>query len=1086
MSDDFDDLDLADEELILALECAPTASCQQQKGSRPSDQPASLDQITLDLNNFDPGAFDSSPEQPFRGGHQGHQGLPTSRALIEPRGNQIYRQKTLWGTAAVQNQDEVSTSMTSNRVFRADLPPEAPTHHALNHDALVKWVYPTNLGPTRDYQFSIVKNGLFNNTLVALPTGLGKTFIAATVMLNFYRWTRTAKIVFVAPTKPLASQQVEACLNVAGIPRSDSTLLTGEVAPALREQEWSSRRLFFMTPQTLQNDLAKGYADPKSIALLVVDEAHRATGEYAYVKVVDFLRRFNKSFRVLALTATPGSKVEGVQDVIDALGISHVEIRTEESIDIRQYVHSREIDRVILGPSDEMLRIEELFSKALKPICDVLSQRGIWAARDPMSITNFGLVQARAKWMSSDAARHLNQGVKGMILAVFTLLLRLAHPIRLLKYHGIKPFFEELDGFRAEAESKGSKGGKWTRKLLEDSCFQEMMDITGKWLRLRDFVGHPKLTHLADTLLNHFMDKGPGSSTRAIVFSEFRDSAEEIVRAINIHKPLLSATIFVGQAETKRGTAGMTQKQQIETIQRFRNGDFNILIATSIGEEGLDIGQVDLIVCYDASSSPIRMLQRMGRTGRKRAGNIVVLLMKGKEEEKFASAQDNYQQMQKMICEGSRFNFRHDLSSRIVPRNIKPEVDMRLVEIPMENTQDTSLPEPRRGNARGKAKASKKKFHMPDGVETGFMKASSIGKASTKSKKPAGPLDTYILAEIPPLNKVVLSEAETRELDRLYRDIPGFVDQVEMDHINNCLHPEHQRRLTSTILLKHGECTKRYVKLFNRMGRSQGYGSGGNLPYGLRDESDYLDLPVLAFVSDIDEEVGHGFATAAGSRPPKRQRIAEVYDEDHEEAILRPQKRKVIAKAKSKPRRKQEQQNHYFSEVSEGVSDQEEAGASEAPAACRRGGAKRGGRGGRGGRGRLSSSWQDRGDDCTRTSDNYESEGSDNGSDLLDFIVGDDEITSSMQRESLTSPTTASLPTPDKSRGKENEAPFYMPTLFPQTQDSDEEVPDVSMLGKPKPARTGLSGTSDSEDGELAPHPARRKRRPVFMDSDSD
>ena len=140
------------------------------------------------------------------------------------------------------------------------------------------WVYPTNLGPTRDYQFSIVKNSLFNNTLVALPTGLGKTFIAATVMLNFYRWTKSAKIVFVAPTKPLVTQQIDACYNIAGIPRSETTLLTGDIPPALRSDEWEKRRVFFMTPQTLLNDLSHGYADPKSICLMVIDEAHRAVG----------------------------------------------------------------------------------------------------------------------------------------------------------------------------------------------------------------------------------------------------------------------------------------------------------------------------------------------------------------------------------------------------------------------------------------------------------------------------------------------------------------------------------------------------------------------------------------------------------------------------------------------------------------------------------------------------------------------------------------------------------------------------------------------------------------------------------------
>jgi Fanconi anemia group M protein len=74
------------------------------------------------------------------------------------------------------------------------------------------------------------------------------------------------------------------------------------------------------------------------------------------------------------------------------------------------------------------------------------------------------------------------------------------------------------------------------------------------------------------------------------------------------------------------GKKGLTQKEQIEVVRRFRDGGFNTLVATCVGEEGLDIGEVDLIVCYDVSKSPIRLVQRMGRTGRKRAGRIIVLV----------------------------------------------------------------------------------------------------------------------------------------------------------------------------------------------------------------------------------------------------------------------------------------------------------------------------------------------------------------------------------------------------------------------------------------------------------------------------
>ena len=94
------------------------------------------------------------------------------------------------------------------------------------------------------------------------------------------------------------------------------------------------------------------------------------------------------------------------------------------------------------------------------------------------------------------------------------------------------------------------------------------------------------------------------------------------------YKPLVKAMEFVGQSGTG-GKKGLTQKEQIEVVKRFREGGYNTLVATCVGEEGLDIGDVDLIVCYDVSKSPIRLVQRMGRTGRKREGRIIVLVAEG-------------------------------------------------------------------------------------------------------------------------------------------------------------------------------------------------------------------------------------------------------------------------------------------------------------------------------------------------------------------------------------------------------------------------------------------------------------------------
>ncbi|KAI0974563.1 hypothetical protein F4678DRAFT_381275 [Xylaria arbuscula] len=1109
-SDEFDGDDLADEDFIVAATQAtiPTVSGSARTfKDTPPNAFSSLTATAQPANNVRPAAFQPGPRI----------GGPTA----------TFRQTNLFGQPVREDESSAPTQSSRNRAFRADLPPEPPTHHELDQEALKTWVYPTNLGPTRDYQFSIVKNGLFSNTLVALPTGLGKTFIAATAMLNYYRWMKTAKLIFVAPTKPLVSQQVDACFHIAGIPRSQTTLLTGDVSPALRAEEWGSKRVFFMTPQTLENDLSAGFADPKSIGLLVIDEAHRATGNYSYVKVVSFLRRFSNSFRILALTATPGSKVEAVQEVIDGLGIAHVEIRTENSLDIRPYVHQRDEEIVLLDPSDEINLIKDLFSKTLKPLVDKLSSQNAYYSRDPMGLTTFGLVKARKEWFAGPGG-HANQGVKFMMTTIFAILSSLAHSIKLLGFHGIKPFYDNLVQFRDEVEGKGQKGSKYKRQIVEDANFQDMMTKMDRWVRNDNFIGHPKLMHLSNTVLNHFMDAGDGregavsSNTRIIVFSEYRDSAEEIVRVLNT-KPLIRAAVFVGQADSKR-SGGMKQAEQIQRIQKFKDGEFNVLVATSIGEEGLDIGQVDLIICYDASASPIRMLQRMGRTGRKRAGRVVLLLMRGKEEDNYAKSKDGYEKMQQMICDGSRFSFRHDLSTRIVPRDIRPEVDMKAVEIPVENTQQSGLPEPRRRQPA--KKRPPKKFHMPDGVETGFQSVSlMLGKARpTKSETRKVSAEENDITDIPDLNQVLLLSEQRDELDKIYKHLPYqnreatvFIEQVDIT-----AHPAAQRVPRKTVHIKHGAYTKRSIRLFRSLARSQSDTNSWDRPYGEIDNSRYYELPIPEAGSDSDggslvrerpvkrrkvvspstpdenvkddedelEElsvvIGRGNPRKANARPkctrPVLQGVINGGYVEEMDMGLPPPKRTKVSKPKPKP-------DHQAKKKTP-----KSAGTKKAP--------------GRPKKARAAAVYDesaDEGDDCRRTSDLELTDDSDDGADLEGFVVGDDVGTSSnfvtsSIRSTLTSPvsvaSTASTITGLASKSQQKGAkPYYEPVSFPATQDSEDDVPSMSQLvrnqgrkrGKLPEKSSDMEDTDNDEDDE----PPRRRgpqgrKRTVIDAEDSD
>lgn len=782
----------------------------------------------------------SSPEKPPLKDVIELSSQPTaSQAPRGLRGPQAgLKQMTIFGQPATQS---LSASQATKKKHAWPLKSrdEPPTHHKLETMAMEAWVYPTNLGNIRDYQYNIVSRSLFHNTLVALPTGLGKTFIAATVMLNYYRWTTDAQIIFMAPTKPLIAQQMEACYHIVGIPRHDTVLMTGETTPTIRAEEWLERRVFFMTPQTVINDLKTGICDPKKIVLLVVDEAHKATGSYAYTEVVAFLRRFNSSFRVLALTATPGSTVEAVQAVIDHLGVARVELRTEQSLDIRPYTHEKHTELEQFEYSDEQALIMEHMSKALRPALEKLCAQNAYWSRDPMQLTAYGLTTARQKWSQSDAGRKAPMPVKGMLNAVFTVLSQLAHSIGLLKNHGIGPFYSGVLAFQKNIESGQSKG-KTAQGIAQSEDFVKMMTRIRGWTNNPDFIGHPKLQYLREVVLNHFLDAGEGghgsdvppSATRVMVFASYRDSTEEICRVLKRNEPMIRPHVFVGQAASN-SSEGMNQKKQNAVIQDFKSGKYNTLVATSIGEEGLDIGDVDLIVCYDASSSPIRMLQRIGRTGRKRVGKVVLLLMKGKEENDYAKAQDNYAYIQKSIADVNKYNYHDDQSPRILPKEAQPVVDKRMIEIPVENSQPIDLNEKsRRAKGKGK-KRPPKKFHMPDGVRTGFTKASkldadddddadseeavpkkkAIAKKRTpaKAKKPPSDPEPEI-AQLPYLEDVMLDGVQQRELERNYAHAAGDDGDMTVRAPDAGRFPDAMRKLGSTKYVRHGRAAETVAK----------------------------------------------------------------------------------------------------------------------------------------------------------------------------------------------------------------------------------------------------------------------------------
>lgn len=677
--------------------------------------------------------------------------------------------------------------------------PLEATHHELSTpDLSGSFIYPSNM-PYREYQYEIIRNALVHNLLCALPTGLGKTFIASVVMLNYFRWYKNAKIIFMAPTKPLVSQQIDACLGITGLPRSECCVLIGSgVKQRDRELEWQSKRVFFATPQIVELDLHAEILDPRDIVLLVVDEAHHTTGKYAYGTVIQRILESHQAFRVLGLTATPASKVEGVQGVVKNLLVSRLEVRSEESKEIKKYMHDREVVKIHVEPGPDIQRILKAVGEILAPTLRSLSEAGILANTDVSKITLFGIKTSLERHVKRMRMANASPALQFKYRGTGAVLASVAHATQLLQHQGITQFYDTLRRKDDEEQAR-----KEMTKSYSQVCgdLHSVFTLTKQIMEKDGYLAHPKLVYLKQELEAFFRTKKQATAAMTISDSSVSglrttsksDNAKlktdengnlSLSKPSNAPKPIVRSCIifakyrstinvimdhlagvegvkphiFIGQAPTKedkeKAGKGMTQKQQQNVIKRFRAGEINTLVATSIAEEGLDIGQVDLIVCYDSNASPISSLQRMGRTGRARDGKVV-MLMTEKEADNSIKSQDNYLYIQRLMEDGSRVPLYPP--NRIIPGDgtTPPPVFMQNIDLPSENVEllaqqkatdgeladlvangDKKMRVKLRKDKDGHwilPKKRKKVFRVPEGAELGFISAGALSGPSQVS-----------------------------------------------------------------------------------------------------------------------------------------------------------------------------------------------------------------------------------------------------------------------------------------------------------------------------------------------------------------
>ena len=463
----------------------------------------------------------------------------------------------------------------------------------------------------RLFQKKIADIAYERNTLVILPTALGKTVISAIVSANILYNYRNAKVLVMAPTRPLVMQHKSSFNKFLKLKEKDTILLTGKTPPNYRVALWENdARVVFSTPQVVRNDLLKKRLKLENYGLLIFDECHRAIKKYAYTEIAKFYVSQAKYPLILGMTASPGSELSRVLDICRNLFIEQVEYRNEEDPDVKHYIQPISIEWKRVNLPSEYLEIRVL-------IKTMLTRRLYW-------LYNIGIIKNKPRYATrrnlieaGDALRVMleesAEDEKGQIFMAIinqSLALTLFHMLELLETQGLwnlKIFLNKVKQGKNEKRSYGI--------LVNEPEYKKVRNYIDAFQ-----IEHPKLGILKQIVGDQIRKK---LSSRMIVFTQYRDTTNHLVSILNTIYGI-KAERFVGQASKKRDK-GLTQKEQTVRIKKLEDGTINVLVATSIAEEGLDIPSVDHVIFYEPIPSEIRYIQRRGRTGRKNPGKVTIL-----------------------------------------------------------------------------------------------------------------------------------------------------------------------------------------------------------------------------------------------------------------------------------------------------------------------------------------------------------------------------------------------------------------------------------------------------------------------------
>jgi ERCC4-related helicase len=478
---------------------------------------------------------------------------------------------------------------------------------------------------SRLYQNIIFNSSKDKNSLIVLPTSLGKTVISALICAEILYNYKQNRILIMAPTRPLVLQHLLSFSSFLKVLDDQKILVTGKISPSTRKMIWDNKtiKLIFATPEVIRNDLNESRLNLKDFGLIVFDEAHRAIKDYAYTLISKKYMEQSPNPLIVAMTASPGSDKNRIQQICNNLYIEHIEYRNEEDADVKPYVNPIELKWEFVELSEKYRQIILLFKSMLQEKLRWLIFRGLIKKNNIDYVFKRDLLEL-AEILQRNLKFTLNEEKGPLYLALLnqSAALSLMYCIELIESQGpfsLKTFIKRMESSEGKAHSL----------ILKDPRMKDIFKL------LENVTEHPKLIYILNLCKKEKLDtsgtKNPNillndsMSSQILIFSHYRDTATHIVDELN--KTGIKSFRFVGQS-TRNNDIGMKQNEQSVILDSFRKKEFNVLVATSIAEEGLDIPEVKLVIFYEPVASEIRHIQRKGRTGRKSSGNVIILAAK--------------------------------------------------------------------------------------------------------------------------------------------------------------------------------------------------------------------------------------------------------------------------------------------------------------------------------------------------------------------------------------------------------------------------------------------------------------------------